>query len=629
MKMRHGLLRMLPYARPYWKVILAVFLSMMLYSIGVNGRAYLIKPFLEEVIIPAEGLRSIQGLKPTDIDELRKSYSPEQEKRDRERLTGVLRKRLLVLIAVALAVVALIPLANFVKEYASFYVVHRMIRDLQCDLCDRFLAMPLSYHNRARKGEILSRLNSDVSKASQSFKLVFGDLAQEPLTLLVGVGAMFYLSWQLTLMIALALPPLVLLVVRFGRKIRKKSRLRQEKVGAQVGSMIQMFSGIKVVKAFRTEEAESRRFRSLSQSLFQREMKVARTHSLSRSVTELFNNLTYIVFMGVGVYAILNEMMGLTLPVLVAFLGLATTLYRPIKNLSKAYNEVSDAMGGLERVCEVMDLEPDIQDRPDARTLHEIREGIRFENVSFSYDGNQLVLKNIDLTIRKGETVALVGRTGVGKTTLTDLIPRFYDPTEGRVLIDGVDLRDYSRDSLLGHIAVVTQEPFLFDTTIEENIRYGRPDATDEEVREAARAAYIHDAIMALPEGYKTRVGDRGARLSGGERQRVTVARAILKNPSILILDEATSSLDAESEKWVKLAVSNLMKGRTTVVIAHRLSTIQNADRIVVLEDGRVSMMGSHEELLRQGGLYRELCELQLRPGDLSLAARERAEGER
>lgn len=629
MKMRHGLLRMLPYARPYWKVILAVFLSMMLYSVGVNGRAYLIKPFLEEVIIPAEGLRSIQGLKPTDIDELRKSYSPEQEKRDRERLTGVLRKRLLVLIAVALAVVALIPLANFVKEYASFYVVHRMIRDLQCDLCDRFLAMPLSYHNRARKGEILSRLNSDVSNASQSFKLVFGDLAQEPLTLLVGVGAMFYLSWQLTLMIALALPPLVLLVVRFGRKIRKKSRLRQEKVGAQVGSMIQMFSGIKVVKAFRTEEAESRRFRSLSQSLFQREMKVARTHSLSRSVTELFNNLTYIVFMGVGVYAILNEMMGLTLPVLVAFLGLATTLYRPIKNLSKAYNEVSDAMGGLERVCEVLDLEPDIQDRPDARTLHEIREGIRFENVSFSYDGNQLVLKNIDLTIRKGETVALVGRTGVGKTTLTDLIPRFYDPTEGRVLIDGVDLRDYSRDSLLGHIAVVTQEPFLFDTTIEENIRYGRPDATDEEVREAARAAYIHDAIMALPEGYKTRVGDRGARLSGGERQRVTVARAILKNPSILILDEATSSLDAESEKWVKLAVSNLMKGRTTVVIAHRLSTIQNADRIVVLEDGRVSMMGSHEELLRQGGLYRELCEQQLRPGDLSPAARERAEGER
>jgi len=611
---RHGLRKVLPYARPYWKIILVTFLSMIIYSVGVNGRAYLIKPFLEEVIIPAEGFRAVTDLKSADLSSLKQGYSSEKEEQDRQQLVAVLRKRLLVLIAVAFGVVGLIPLMNYVKEYASSYVINRMLRDLQCDLCDKFLAMPLSYHNKARKGEIFARLNSDVAKTSVSFRLVLGDLLQEPLTLLVGVGAMLYLSWQLTLMIALAMPPLVLLIVRFGRKIRKRSLKRQQKVGDQVGSMIQMFSGIKVVKAFRTEEAESRRFRELNQNLFQREMKVARTHALSRSVTELFNNVTYIVFLGVGVYAILKAMFGLTLPVLVVFLGLATTLYRPIKSLSKAYNEVSDAMGGIERVSEVLDLEPDIRDKANARALPEIREGIRFDHVHFSYDGRQMVLKDIDLTIRKGETIALVGRTGVGKTTLTDLIPRFYDPSQGRILIDGEDVREFTRDSLLQHIAVVTQEPFLFDTSVEENIRYGKPNATNEEIHRAAEAAFIHDMILSLPEGYKTRVGDRGARLSGGERQRITVARAILKNPSILILDEATSSLDADSERWVKMAIANLMKGRTTVAIAHRLSTIQNADKIVVLEDGRITMIGGHEDLLQRDGLYRELCELQFRP---------------
>jgi len=384
--------------------------------------------------------------------------------------------------------------------------------------------------------------------------------------------------------------------------------------------MLQMFSGIKVVKAFRMEDVESNRFRQINQDLFKREMKVAKTEILSKSVTEFFNNFTYLLFLCIGVYAIMKTMLGLSMSVLVAFMGLATTLYRPLKNLSKAYNQVSGSMAGVQRVCEVLDMESEIQDREDALTLDGIREGISFENVGFSYDGEYQVLKDINLKIHKGETVALVGRTGVGKTTLSDLIPRFYDPAQGRVLIDGTDLRDLSRDSLLSHIAVVTQEPFLFDASVADNILYGRPDAHEEEISEAARAAYIHDRIMTLPEGYQTRVGERGARLSGGERQRVTLARAILRNPSILILDEATSSLDAESEKWVKMAVDNLMQGRTTVAIAHRLSTIQNADKIVVLEDGCITMMGRHEELMQQEGLYRDLCALQFQqePNDSS-----------
>ena len=612
----HGQKKVLRYGKPYWKIILLTVFCMILYSVSVNGRAYLIKPFLEEVIIPATEMRGAGGLGSLDLSQVKGEVSQEQLDEERAKLTAILERRLLVLIGVAFAVVGMIPLMSFVTGYGSSYVVARMVRDLQCDLCDKFLQMPLAYHTRARKGEIFARLNSDVNRSAQSFRLLFGDIIQESLTLLVGIGVMVYLSWQLTLLIALVMPPLVLLVVRFGRKVRKKSLKRQEKVGDQMGSMLQMFSGIKVVKAFRMEETESRRFRGLNDELFHREMKVVKTQEMSKSITELFNNFTYILFMAIGIYAIMKAMLGLTLPVLVAFLGLATTLYRPVKSLSRAYNNVSDSMAGIERVTEILDLKPETSGQEGTEILTEIRKNIRFEQVSFFYDGDQAVLKDIDLEIRKGETVALVGKTGVGKTTLSDLIPRFYDPTKGRILVDGTDIRRFTRDSLLRHIAVVTQEPFLFDTTVEENIRYGRPDATDAEIVEAARAAFIHERILDLPLGYQTRVGDRGGRLSGGERQRVTLARAILRNPSILILDEATSSLDAESEQWVRKAIDNLMQGRTTVAIAHRLSTIRNADKIVVLEGGRVSMMGRHEELLKREGLYRELCELQFEKDD-------------
>jgi subfamily B ATP-binding cassette protein MsbA len=614
--MVYGLKRSLRYGLPYWRIILLTILCMIIYSVSLTGRAYMIKPFLEEVIIPATEMRDMPGLGSLDLSQIKGEVSDEQLAAEREKLAAVLEEKLVLLIGIALAVVGMIPLMAFVKGYGSSYVVARMVRDLQCDLCDKFLQLPLAYHTRARKGEIFARLNSDVGRSAESFRLLFGELIQESLTLLVGVGAMIYLSWQLTALIFGLLPPLVLLIVRFGKKVRKRSMKRQMKIGDQMGSMLQMFSGIKIVKAFRMEETESRRFRAVNDELFRREMKVVKTDETSKSITELFNNFTYIMFIGVGIYAIMKEMLGLTLPVLVAFLALATTLYRPIKNLSRSYNKISDSMAGIQRVTEILDLEAETPGQEGSEILTDIQKEIRLENVSFSYGGEQKVLKDINLRIGKGQTVALVGKTGVGKTTLSDLIPRFYDPTEGRILIDGADIRTFSRDSLLRHIAVVTQDPFLFDTSVEENIRYGRLDATDEEIIEAARAAFIHDRVLDLPEGYKTRVGDRGARLSGGERQRITIARAILRNPSILILDEATSSLDAESEQWVKKAIDNLMEGRTTVAVAHRLSTIRNADKIVVLEDGRISMIGKHDELMQQEGLYRELCALQFQQDD-------------
>jgi len=471
--------------------------------------------------------------------------------------------------------------------------------------------MSLAFHNKEKKGEIYSRLSNDVARTANSFNLIFRELIQDPVTLIFGLAGMFILNWRFSLMLIVVAPVLVLLIVVFGKKIRKRSLKRQEIYGNQMGTMIQMFSGIKVVKAFRMEEAESERFREVNRELVRKEMKVVKWAAISKSVTEVFNNGIMLFFLIFGVLVIMKRLFNLTLSDLMTFLFLAQSLYRPTKSLSRAYNQVSDAMGGIERVTEVLDMVPEIQDQEKPLDLHGVQDGIVLDHVHFSYDGQRDVLNDIHFNINKGETVALVGKTGVGKTTLSDLIPRFYDPTKGRVLINGIDLREFKRDSLLKHIAVVTQEPFLFDTSIEENIRYGRLDATDEEIRGAAKAAFIHDRIASLPGGYQTGVGDRGARLSGGERQRVTIARAILRNPSILILDEATSSLDAESELWVKKAIDNLMKGRTTVVIAHRLSTIRNADKIVVLEDGRVSMIGEHESLLKQEGLYRDLCAMQ------------------
>jgi subfamily B ATP-binding cassette protein MsbA len=619
-----GLGRVYRYAVPYWKLILVTFLSMTIYASSLTARAYLAKPLLQMFTGSAQELSKTLSLKGALRLFKEKTVPTEGEKGEgAQQMEQLARSRLhslLPLVLMALGVTVLVSGFGFIKDYVSAYVSNRMVIDLQCDLCNKFLTMPMAFHTKLKKGEVFSRLNSDVGRAAVSFQLIFGDLLQEPLTLIVGIAAMFMLNWQLTLLLGLSLPPLVILTVRFGKKIRKKSTKRQEMVGVLMGSMIQMFSGIKVVKAFGMEAYEGDRFRRINMELFKRIMKVEKTGATSRYVTEFLNHATAIFLIGAGALAVTKSLFGLSFAVLGTFVALAITLYKPVKNLSQAYNKISDSMAGIQRVYEIMDLEPNTMERQGTRQMQGVEKGIRFEHVYFSYDGTRTVLKDIDFEIRKGDTVALVGKTGVGKTTLSDLILGFYHPTSGAIYIDDVDIREFTRESLLRHIAVVTQEPFLFDTSVEENIRYGKPDATRQEIEEAAKAAYIHDVIMSLPQGYTSHVGDRGTRLSGGERQRITIARAILRNPSILILDEATAALDAESEKLVRDAVENLMRGRTTVVIAHRFSTIKNADMIVVLEDGRISMMGTHEELILKGGLYKELCEMQFLPDAQSSA---------
>ncbi len=625
-------LRLLGYARRYVPLILLSSLLVLAYSGARYARAYLAKPLIDEVVLPHGAITAVPKASHwlPKIGPFAKYAKPEKTPTpapsqlsadERDRLEQQIQDKFSRIVMAALVVIFAMPVFQFSQDYIVEYVLGRIMIDMKRDVCAKLLALPLRFHQDRRRGDVLARTMQDVSGAHGALTLLFGELIQDVVMVCVGVPILFFISWQLAL-VSLVIGPLLAGVISiFGRRIRDSARRRQEKYADVTQRLLEILSGIKVIKAFRAESLEEKAFRRETRRLFVRSMQVARYRVFAHSLLEMLNNGMGVAMLVLGTWLVLRGRFGLTVGDVAAFATVLTTTYKPVKGLAKDWVKLLDAEPSADRFYEVMDTPIDVQDAADAVKVGALRQGVSISDVSFSY-GREPVLSHVSFEARAGEVVAIVGRTGAGKTTLIDLLMRFYDPESGHIAFDGIDLRAVERDSLLAQIAVVGQEPFLFDATIRENLRYGRPDATPEQILAAARAAHVDEFVSQLPDGYDTEVGSVGVRLSGGQRQRITIARAILRDPSILIFDEATSSLDSKSERYVQDAIDALLGGhRTVFMIAHRLSTIRRADKIVVIENGTVSQVGTHAELIRAGGLYRDLIELQMSPRDQSEGA--------
>jgi len=503
-------------------------------------------------------------------------------------------------------------MSGYLQTVFIDYVQHSFIRDLRNRLFARYMELPLSYHTRKRAGELISRATNDVLVVNRSVNMSFTNMARDPITIVMFLGLAMIISWRLTLIALLVMPLSMAVILYIGRKLRKYSHRQQEKMANLTSILQESISGVRVVKAFAMEEYETQRFREESYRLFKALFKISWMERLSSPLTEQLSILVGLFILWYGGNQVLAG--GQLAPSLfILFLFCIFSLGRPIKALSQVNNGIQEGMAAAERIFDVLDHPDEIPEKPDAPILENVHGGIELKDVHFSYIDGEPILAGISIRVDPGEMVALVGSSGAGKSTLVDLIPRFYDPQSGSVTIDGRDVRDFQLASLRRAMGIVTQEVILFNNTVRGNIAYGMGEVDQERIEAAARAANAHDFIRRLPEGYDTMIGDRGVRLSGGERQRLSIARAILKNPPVLILDEATSALDTESELLVQEAIDRLVKDRTTIVIAHRLSTIQNVDRIYVLQRGRIVQTGTHAELLAAGGPYRTLHDLQFR----------------
>ncbi len=498
--------------------------------------------------------------------------------------------------------------SRYVQEYYIRTAGQLVIQDIRNHVFRHYSRLTMGYYARHTAGAHMSRILNDVGAMQRAGSNVLVDVIREGSTLIGLVGLAFYQDWKLSIaafvVIPLAFGPASLI----GKKIKNYSRRGQGAMSLLTSVLEQAFSGIKVIKSFGTEQSEIDKFGRENNNYYVFMRKLIKYNALSAPLMEILASLGTAAVLWYGVHRVLSGAMtkGELLSISVAIL----MIYTPVKRLNKAYNTIQQSMGAADRVFELLDEEPDFQDRLDARILPRARGEIEFDRVSFAYH-TEPILVDFSLRAAPGEVVALVGPSGAGKSTVAGLLNRFYDPQAGAIRIDGEDIREVTLDSLRQNIALVDQETFLFNETITENIRYGRFQATDAEVREAARLAYADNFIEEMPAGFQTRIGDRGLRLSGGQRQRICIARAILRNAPILILDEATSALDTESEAMVQKALGNLMRNRTTLVIAHRLSTIMRADKIVVIESGRICQTGTHQELLDGGGLYRKLYDMQ------------------
>jgi ATP-binding cassette, subfamily B, bacterial MsbA len=486
-----------------------------------------------------------------------------------------------------------------------------IVRDIRNSIYSKLLVLPLGYYSEERKGDIISRITSDVNEIEVSTLRSLDLFFREPLMILVYLGSLIYMSPKLTIFVLVMLPISGLLIGRVGRSLRKTSIRGQQTMGTLISVVEETLGGLRVIKAFNSEHRVSDKFRGINEVYSRLMIRNWRRRDLAVPLSEFLGITIMVVVMWYGGNLVLGNEGTLSSSTFIMYIAIFSQLLPPVKNLTTAYYSVIKGTASADRIDYILSTENPIFEKQDAVSLKEFRESIEFRNVSFKYN-KDYVLKNVNLTIRKGQTVALVGQSGSGKTTMVDLLPRFYDVMEGEILIDGIPVKDIMLKDLRNLMGNVNQEAILFNDTFYNNIAFGVDVTTPESVTEAAKVANAHDFIMSTPEQYQTNIGDRGSKLSGGQRQRLSIARAVLKNPPIMILDEATSALDSESERLVQDALTRLMENRTSLVIAHRMSTVQHADEICVLHEGEIVERGRHQELLDKGGIYKKLYDLQM-----------------